>query len=248
MIARLPLFQPDWCAPENVVAFTTTTVGGISEGDCATLNLGTHVNDNPQHVAENRLRLQQQVGEAVELCWLNQTHSDIIIDADNYDSVVEGDAATARHNNRACVVMTADCLPVLLCNASGTRVAALHCGWKGLHQNLINKTIRTHFDDDDDAVIAWLGPAIGQDSYEVDDGLFQRFVGLDAAHVEAFIANRDGHYLMNLYTIARRQLQNSGVSSAHIFGGDFDTFTDSRCFSHRRSPKSGRMASVIYLR
>lgn len=259
----LPVFTPRWSAPPTIVALTTTTAGGVSEGDWATLNLGTHVGDNPMHVGENRRRLQSHIGDAVQLCWLRQTHSDIIIDADNYsyahatggsdtdtehDSdvvVVEGDASTATQTNRACVVMTADCLPVLLCNATGTRVAALHCGWKGLHHDLIGKTLTKHFGREN--VIAWLGPAIGKASYEVDDGLYQRFVAQNRDYAAAFTANRAGHYLLDLYAIARLQLQRANVAPQQIFGGDFDTLTDARCFSHRRSPNSGRMASVIFI-
>ncbi len=242
----LPVIHPDWDAPTSVVAFTTTTAGGISQGDCTSFNLGAHVGDHPEHVAENRRRLQSAVGENVQLCWLQQTHSDIIIHTNNYTGVVEGDAAVSTQRHRACVIMTADCLPVLLCNREGNRVAALHCGWRGLAHNLIGKTLTRHFPNDN--VIAWLGPAIGQPSYEVDTALYQRFVAIDSAFSSAFLANRPQHYLMNLYAVARLQLRQSGVAHNAIFGGDFDTFSDARCFSHRRSAASGRMASVIFWR
>lgn len=241
----LPVFTPQWSAPANVVALTTTTQGGVSKGDYATLNLGAHVGDNPQHVNENRQRLQQHIGIGVQLCWLEQTHSDIIINVDSYTDVTEGDAATTAQRHKACVVMTADCLPVLLCNHAGTRVAALHCGWKGLLHNLIGKTISAYFSGEN--VIAWLGPAIASASYEVDERLYQRFVATNASYANAFTANRSGHYLFDLYDIARWQLQAAHLAPQHIFGGNFDTFTDAQCFSHRRSSNSGRMASVIYL-
>lgn len=243
-MTTLPVIYPDWNVPANITAFTTTVDGGVSEGDCRSLNVGDHVGDNPAHVAENRKRLQSHVGQGVQLCWLRQTHSDIIIDVADYQGVVEGDASVSRQANMACVVMTADCLPVLLCNHEGSKVAALHCGWKGLYQDLIGKTIRQHFADE--SVIAWLGPAIGQMSYEVDTGLYQRFTALDADYETAFSANRPGHYLFDLYAIARRQLAACGVASTTIFGGDFDTFSDPRCYSFRQSAKTGRMATVIY--
>lgn len=240
----LPVVRPNWSAPKSVVAFTTTTAGGVSECSYASLNLGDHVGDNPEHVAENRKRLQQFAG-GVKLCWLQQTHSDIVVNADEYVDVVEGDASVTTQSQRACVIMTADCLPVLLCNQLGTRVAAIHCGWKGLYQDLIRQTIETYFSND--RVIAWLGPAIAQQSYEVDEGLYQRFVAANPEYGAAFNANRSGHYLMNLYTIAKQQLLSVGVVPSQIFGGEFDTFTDLRYFSHRRNAKSGRIASIIYL-
>ncbi len=184
----------------------------------------------------------------VGVCWLNQTHGDTIVDADNDDNhatVAEGDAAIATRKNHACVIMTADCLPVLLSNRQGTRVAALHCGWQGLYQDLIGKTLTQHFDGEQ--VIAWLGPAIGAQSYEVDDGLYQRFTTRDSDYANAFTANRVHHYLMDLYAVARLQLQRAGVLNSDIFGGNFDTLTDARFFSHRRSAKSGRIASIIYI-
>lgn len=244
MLQSLSVIIPDWSAPVNVTAFTTTIDGGISTGDCAHLNLGTHVGDNPQHVVSNRQRLQQHVGSAVELCWLHQTHSDMILNADNYRGVVEADAAVTGKRNTACVVMTADCLPVLLCNVAGTKIAALHCGWKGLLHHLIGKTLTEYFADE--MVLAWLGPAIGQNSYEVDESLYQRFIQKNKHYVGAFINSRPGHYLFDLYHIAHLQLQVGGVSTTRIYGGGFDTFTDRRFFSYRRSAHTGRMASVIY--
>ncbi len=244
MPQQLAVIAADWSVPSTVVAFTTTTAGGVSEGACASFNLATHVDDNPEHVAENRRRLQAAIGSEVRLSWLRQTHSDIIVNADSYGGVVEGDAAVAGQPGRACVVMTADCLPVLLCNKQATRVAALHCGWRGLYNHLIQKVIANDFAGD--CVIAWLGPAIGPQSYEVDESLCQRFAAADQRYAEAFSANRPGHYLMDLYAIARRQLVSAGVAVGDIYGGNFDTLTDARFFSHRRNARSGRMASVIY--
>ncbi len=272
----LPVIAPRWNAPSNVVAFTTTVDGGVSVGSYQSFNLGTHVGDNLDAVAHNRLLLQQFVGNKANLHWLNQTHSDIIVNLDmlsndmvaecgEYSECSEGDASFTSQKHNACIVMTADCLPVLLCNRSGTKVAALHCGWQGLAKNLIQKAINVYFsnsgkemnNEGDDAVIAWLGPAIAQSSYEVDEKLYQRFVSLDKAYQSAFVASRSGHYLMSLYDIARQQLQTVGVPSNNIFGGDYDTLTDERFFSHRRScqqgskedyGKTGRIASVIYLR
>lgn len=240
----LSVIRPDWNVPANITAFTTTIDGGVSVGNCAGLNLGKHVGDNPLHVIENRSRLQQYVGTDVKLCWLQQTHSDIIVDLANYHGVMEGDAAVSEQANTACVVMTADCLPVLLCNQAGTKVAALHCGWKGLYQDLIGKTLREYFADE--VVTAWLGPAIGQASYEVDTGLHQRFIELDSCYQSAFSANREGHYLFDLTRIARQQLRANNLVDENIFGGHFDTFTDPRYYSYRQNPKTGRIATLIF--
>lgn len=244
-MSNMTVVTPDWQVPNHVKALTTTVYGGVSQGDCESLNLGDHVGDNPDHVVENRLRLQRYIGESVQLCWLKQTHSDIVVDVSDYHHVVEGDAAVSNRQNTACVVMTADCLPVLLCNEQGTRVAALHCGWKGLYQDVIGKTLQTHFAGDN--VTAWLGPAIGQASYEVDERLYRRFTQLDSRYQSAFSANRVGHYLFDLYHVAKQQLRRHHVLQERIFGGGFDTFTDERFFSYRRCSTAGRIATLIYL-
>ncbi len=240
----LPIIEPDWQVPKNIKALMTTVIGGVSVGDCAGLNLGDHVGDNLAHVKKNRQILQKYIGRDVKLCWLNQTHSDIIVDLSDYRGVVEADASVTTEKNIACVVMTADCLPVLLCNQTGTRVAALHCGWKGLYQNLIGKTIGQYFTDE--PVTAWLGAAIGQKNYEINETLYQRFTQLNPDYQSAFIGHRSGHYLFDLTDIARQQLQAIGVASQNIFGGNFDTFSDSRFYSYRQSPNTGRMATLIY--
>ncbi|MGY0399805.1 MAG: peptidoglycan editing factor PgeF [Ostreibacterium sp.] len=241
----LPVIMPEWDAPKHVVAFTTTTSGGVSQGHYHSLNVGHHVGDNPSSVNQNRACLQQHVGYEVQLCWLNQTHSDTIINLSDYDVAIEADAAVTIKKNQACMIMTADCLPVLLCNKTGTKVAALHCGWRGLEQNLIGKTLSQYFDNE--RIVAWLGPAIGQKSYEVNEKLYQRFVMQDKIFTRAFSSHRIGHYLFDLSEIARRQLYAAGVPSDAIYGGGFDTFTDSRFFSYRQNNKTGRLATIIYL-
>ncbi len=241
----LSVTYPNWNVPSNVKAFTTTVNGGVSIGDYTGLNLGNHVGDSLSDVEENRQRLQNYIGQDIQLCWLNQIHSDIIIDLLNYQNVIDADASVTSQKNRACLVMTADCLPVLLCNQSGTKVAALHCGWKGVYQNLIGKMLEQHFSDE--VVIAWLGPAIAQSSYEVDEKLYQHFIQLSPQYQSAFLANRVGHYLFDLTNIAKQQLQNSGVAVENIFAGNFDTFSDHNYYSYRRNAKTGRMATLIYL-
>lgn len=237
------IIRPHWHTPPNIKAFTTTIFGGVSTGNYQGLNLGTHVGDDEKKVTENRQRLQHYVGQSVKLCWLQQTHSDIIANLSDYHNIIEADAAVSHRINQACVVMTADCLPVLLCNHSGSKVAALHCGWQGLYQNLIAKTIQQYFLNE--TVIAWLGPAIAQKSYEVDEKLYQQFVALNSGYQQAFSATQPGHYLFDLYDIAKQQLAALGIRE-NVYGGDFDTFTDSRFYSYRQNAKTGRMATIIY--
>lgn len=241
----LPLISADWSAPANVRAFVTTVSGGVSQGSYAALNLGQHVGDNPADVRENRKHLQQSLGNAVKLRWLRQTHSDIIADDDNYICDMEADAAVTELHNQACVVMTADCLPVLLCHQQAKRVAALHCGWRGLHKNLIAKVLDNYFAGEQQQVLAWLGPAIGATSYEVDEQLFQRFKKIDPAYGKAFRANRPGHYHFDLGEIAKQQLRQAGILPTAISGGDWDTYSDEQFFSYRRNANCGRMATVI---
>lgn len=236
---------PDWPAPCGVKAFSTTSDGGFSQGCYTGFNLGNHVGDNPQHVVKNRAYLQAWAGDKVRLCWLKQTHSDIVVNLIDYEGEIEADAAVSSQKNTACLVMTADCLPILLCNQAGTKVAALHCGWRGLYQQLISKTLQQYFSGD--TVIAWLGPAIGQASYEVDEKLYQQFIQLDKSYQSAFKFNRDGHYLLDLYQVARFQLTGCGVFPSHCFGGGFNTYDELRFFSYRRQNPTGRMVTGIYL-
>jgi len=236
----------DWPAPDAVVAFTTTRQGGLSVSPYESLNVGDHVGDIFKNVVANRQCLQRYVGRHVRLLWLKQVHGANVVNCEYALSVPEADASVAGCRGYACVVMTADCIPVLLCNHIATKVAALHCGWPGLYQGLIKKTLAKYFAND--RVMAWLGPAIGQYSYEVDARLYDKFGDLDSSYQRAFINHRRGHYLLDLYAIARQQLVQAGLVSSDVYGGGFDTFTDTRFYSYRRRQTTGRMASVIYLR
>lgn len=240
----IEIIRPHWQVPKHIQALTTTTLGGVSQGSYASFNLGEHVGDQPNAVAKNRQILSNYLGASVALCWLNQIHSDICIDLSSYHGVVDADAATTNRLNQACVVMTADCLPVLLCDSRGQRVAALHCGWKGLLKQLIPQVIHRYFSGE--SVTVWLGPAIAPQSYEVDEPIYQQFIAVDWTYQRAFEVSRSGHYYFNLYTIARQQLLACGVADEAITGGAFNTFSDPRCYSYRRNARAGRMATLIY--
>ncbi len=241
------IIKPDWKAPEHIHAFVTTRTGGFSEAPYNSLNLGEHVGDDLHNVKTNRELLRECLDLPKDPVWLNQVHGKKIVSADlNYECPPEADGSFAKLPNKICIVLTADCLPVLLTNKKGSMVAALHCGWKGLAANIISECL-TLFARQQDEVMAWLGPAIGPKIYEVSQELRDTFVNINPSYETAFLDARPQHCLMNLYEIARQQLSAGGVKL--ITGGDFCTFEDSENFySYRRDQgKTGRMATAIWM-
>lgn len=237
--------QPDWPAPKNVKAVSTTRVGGVSEGVWNSLNLGDHVNDNPLHVAENRKRLAQALALPNEPLWLKQVHG---IDVAGEDVLEQGFCADARISkiaNQVCVVMTADCLPALICDRRGKQVAAVHAGWRGLVSGILEQTV-SQFEAEPDELLVWLGPAIGSKAFEVGEEVRDAFVAHQEDAYQAFVSNRSGHYLANIYMLAKQRLNRAGVDA--IYGGDHCTYTEEeRFFSYRRDGETGRMASLIWM-
>jgi polyphenol oxidase len=243
MLSEIDLVFPGWPAPANVMALQTTRLGGYSSRPYASLNLGDHVGDDPLVVAANRQRLNRFV--PTEPLWMRQVHGTNVIDAALASCLPEADAAIARAPDAVCCVMTADCLPVLLCDHAGTVVAAVHAGWRGLLHGVIEATIDTmHVPSS--GLLAWLGPAIGPQAFEVGDEVRQAFVHVDENARHAFTPQADGKWLADIYLLARQRLQGAGVAQIH--GGEFCTHTDSaRFFSYRRDGVTGRMASMIWL-
>jgi len=242
MMNRSLFVIPDWSAPEQVHAGTTCRQGGVSLPPYDSLNLAQHVGDDPQAVAQNRQRLALP-GEP---CWLQQVHGVKVakLDAPTTD-IIEADAAYTRQVGVICAVLTADCLPVLLCDTSGSEVAAIHAGWRGLCDGVIEATVG-HFSASTDKLMAWLGPAIGPEVYEIGEEVRQSFVDRDPQATQAFVATRPGHWLMDLYALARQRLQHLGVGQ--ISGGQYCTYQDAtRFYSYRRDGITGRMASLIWL-
>lgn len=239
---------PDWPVPPNVRALITTRRGGVSRGVYASLNLGDHVNDDPVAVAQNRALVSARI-DARPL-WLKQVHGTRVVDAaDCLDSapnvVPEADASWARQSRVACTVMTADCLPVLFCDRAGTVVAAAHAGWRGLLDGVLEATIDA-MDVPGGEVMAYFGPAIGPQAFEVGDEVRSAFVALSGDAAAAFQAGSRGKWLADIYRLARLRLSAKGVE--HVFGGDYCTVTDAaRFFSYRRDGQTGRMASMIWL-
>lgn len=236
-------FRPDWPAPANVHALQTTRLGGVSSGPWASLNLGDHVGDDPAAVATNRARIA--AGLPAEPLWMKQVHGVVVADADRAEVAPEADAAVARAEGRVCAVMTADCLPILLCDRDGTVVGAAHAGWRGLCGGVIEATVAA-MAVAPGRLMAWLGPAIGPSAFEVGDEVRTAFVAADASAGAAFSPGRDGKWLADIYELARQRLATLGVSDVH--GGNHCTVGESETFfSYRRDGVTGRMATLIWL-
>lgn len=237
---------PDWPAPPNVKAATTLRTGGVSEGAFFSLNLGSHVGDDPGAVIENRRLVRSALKLPAEPTWLNQVHGIEVVDASRDAATPPAaDASIARGPGAVCVVMTADCLPVLFCDREGTRVGAAHAGWRGLAGGVLGATIKA-LDVPPSELMAWLGPAIEQDAFEVGDEVREAFLKLAPDNAAAFRANARSRWQADLYQLARNELARQGVTAVH--GGGFNCFADSeRFFSYRRASRTGRMASLVWL-
>jgi hypothetical protein len=241
-MADLPLIISDWPAPANVKALQTTRLGGVSTGAYASLNLGDHVKDLPQHVATNRQLLSAYMPS--EPVWLNQVHGVRVIDAALSSCLESADASFSNRKQVVCVTMTADCLPVLLCDQAGTAVAAIHAGWRSLCDGVIEATVAA-MPVQAGQLMAWLGPAIGPEAFEVGSEVRAQFIARDARAESAFTAKGD-KWLGDLYTIARQRLQGLGVTQ--VYGGGRCTYNEPETFfSFRRDGDTGRMGTFIWL-
>lgn len=244
MLQNMPEWiVPDWPAPQSVQALSTTRIGGCSQPPWDSFNLGEHVGDIPENVAKNRSRLRAQTRLPSEPLWLEQLHGcDVLVEK---GPACRADARFSRQAGEVCAVMTADCLPVLLCSNDGSAVAAVHAGWRGLAAGVLEQALHC-FDRPASAIIAWLGPAIGQDAFEVGDEVREAFLKQNQQAEAAFVSSGQGKWRADIYALARQRLQTWGVT--RVYGGDFCTYTDSRrFFSYRRDGCTGRMASLIWL-
>ncbi|HQU14866.1 MAG: hypothetical protein B7Z66_01385 [Chromatiales bacterium 21-64-14] len=237
---------PDWPAPPSVGAAVTTRQGGVSVGPYRSLNLGDRVGDDPRAVAENRARVMAALALPAMPDWLEQCHGTRVLrlPADARDW--RADAAWTADPGVVCAVLTADCLPVLLCDRAGTRVAAVHAGWRGLAAGVVEAAVAALATPGRE-LLAWLGPAIGPSAFEVGDEVRQGFLAPDSASADAFRPSRPGHWHADLSALARRRLTQCGVEAA--FGGDDCTYREAnRFFSYRRDRVTGRMAALIWIR
>lgn len=244
---------PEWPAPDGVRAFSTLRSGGFSaapyHGDASGergLNFGLHVGDDPDRVLENRALLRDRLPS--EPVWLNQVHGVTVVDAAVCSGVPDADASFTCEKGIVCVVMTADCLPVLLCTADGKAVAAAHAGWRGLAAGVLENTVAALRRNSSAEIMAWLGPAIGRDAFEVGEDVREAFIRKDSLLETAFRAypGREGKYLADIYELARRTLEMAGVTG--VFGGGFCTVSEAeRFYSYRRDGVTGRMATGIWM-
>jgi YfiH family protein len=241
---------PVWPAPARVQALCTTRGGGTSLPPYDSMNLGKHVGDAASAVAENRSILQQAI--SARPVFLSQVHGTQVksIDGNSVDSA-QADGSVTFESDVACTIMVADCLPVLLTNAEGTLVAAAHAGWRGLAgqggQGILESTLAAFGGRE---VLAWLGPCIGPQAFEVGADVRDVFVTHDRAAVAMFVKKTKDKWLADLQGLARLRLAALGVTQ--IYGNDgsraWCTFSNpARYFSHRRDQVSGRMAACIWL-
>ena len=244
MSGPLEFVAPAWSLP-RVRVLSTTRIGGVSRGACASLNLATHVGDDPAAVAENRRLLRIAGGLPAEPLWLEQVHGVDVVVHSGQPGVPRADATVAFEPGRVCVVMTADCLPVVLADRRGTRVGIAHAGWRGLAGGVIEATVAA-LGCAPEALVAWLGPAIGQSAFEVGPEVREAFVSCEPRADACFEANPRGRHQADLRALARLALARSGV--VDVAASDDCTATDrSRYFSHRRDGASGRMATLAWL-
>lgn len=237
---------PDWPAPANVVAWSTTRLGGVSEAPFDSFNPASHVGDRPHWVQQNRRLLFEQLRLPSEPFWLEQVHGVELLNLDEQAKSNVADGSYSTILNHVCLVQTADCLPVLFCDRGGKQVAAVHAGWRGLQAGILERAVSV-FKAQASELLVWLGPAISKQHFEVGEELRQAFVA-DSNQAELAFkpAARAGHYWADLYLLARMRLQALGVE--HIYGGDYCSYADSRrFFSYRRDGRCGRMATLIYL-
>ncbi|WP_372384641.1 peptidoglycan editing factor PgeF [Vibrio sp. BS-M-Sm-2] len=245
----MSLIIPNWNAPNNVKAFASTRVGGFSTDAYQGLNLGTHVGDDASLVENNRTWLKQQANMPAAPVWLNQTHStDVITVLEPMASVLDADGAFTTAKGVVCSAMTADCLPVILTDTKGTQVAAVHAGWRGLAGGILENAVAKFSNlDSENKIIAWLGPAIGKQAFEVGDDVLEAFVRFDLQAKLAFAAKAEpGKWLANMSQLATQRLEKVGVSE--VTDSNLCTFADPDLFySYRRDGITGRQATFIWL-
>jgi len=246
---------PDWPAPVCVRAAFTLRAGGVSRPPYDSLNLGSRVGDDDKAVVENRRRVRDLLRLPHEPAWLTQTHGTNVLDLTEVEAArlseadavrfLEADAAVARGSGTVCAIQVADCLPVLFTNREGSVVGAAHAGWRGLCAGVLESTVRK-LGVQGARLLAWLGPAIGPDHFEVGDEVRAAFLTADPDSGAAFVANSRGRWQCDLYALARRRLATLGLSE--VYGGGWSTYGDrGRFFSYRRDGVCGRMAALIWI-
>ncbi len=251
--------QPNWIVPEHIKAFTTTRQGGMSHAPYQSYNLAEHVADNYQNVKKNRQQLRRFLPN--DPVWLNQIHSHNIVEARESMQGSDADGSYSLSKNQVCVVMTADCLPVLLTNKTGTIIAAVHAGWRGLADGIIEVAVKKIMIESNTMakdIIAWLGPAIGSESFEIGEDVRECFLTpeFDAQainHCFVTCTNKEHEhqndtikYLANMKALAKIRLSALGIHA--IYTDDNCSYKNEQLFySYRRDGQTGRMATVIWM-
>lgn len=242
----MSLISPTWSAPASVNVLSTTRIGGVSNAPFDSFNLGDHVGDNHNDVVLNREKLIALGQLPTAPTWLNQVHSTTVVHLPNQAFLATPPLADAAYTNQAkqvCCVMTADCLPVVICNREGTEVAAVHAGWKGLLDGILENTVDQFASND---LIAWCGPAIGEQAFEVGSEVKALFCEKDPQAIHAFIpsTNHDKCFA-NLAMLATQRLNSAGVHDVHY--SNLCTYQNTETFfSYRKEGITGRQATLIW--
>lgn len=262
---------PDWPAPANIHAATTLRTGGVSVGVYGSLNPAMHVGDDADLVTQNRQIIKSLLGLPSDPVWLDQIHSHRAVQAVTSQPLQQADASYTSESGIVCAVMTADCLPLLMCSTDGSQVAAVHAGWRGLLTGVVSNTVSAmqipldppfakreagQFDTADSNsslckrggrgdLLVWLGPAIGPDCFEVGAEVRDAFLAKSAVFIPAFKPQSNGKWLADIYQLARIDLGLLGIDK--VYGGGFCTVTEQeRFYSYRRDKQTGRMATLIW--
>jgi polyphenol oxidase len=234
--------QPDWPTPTNIHAVTTLRTGGVSLGEYGSLNPASHVGDDSALVTCNRRIIRSMLNLPSEPVWLNQTHSNLAVQAVITSNPLDADASFTQEPGIVCAVMTADCLPLLVCSSDGAKIAAIHAGWRGLLNGIIDNTLSALQTTD---LLIWLGPAIGPEHFEVGEEVRSLFLSKSMNYTPAFKQHTPGKWLADIYELARINLRTLGIKN--IYGGHYCTVTDKKQFySYRRDKVTGRMATLIW--
>jgi len=250
MHPTLTTLSPHWGAPDKVKAFCTNRLGGVSVSPYASLNLANHVNDDADHVSQNQQLLNQALSLPSPPRWLNQTHSTQVLSFSKVQAGLrDGDGALTADPHVICSVLTADCLPLLVCNIDGSLVGAIHAGWKGLADGIIPKAIKKMLKNDvlPQNILVWIGPHISQSAYEVGQDIKTYFESVSQEYICGFNPGALGKWHLDMSAIARLQLRDGGIHLNNIYEAGICTYSNPDYFSYRRNGETGRQASMIWL-
>jgi YfiH family protein len=246
----MELIFPTWQAPNNIKAFTSTRTGGCSKAPFDSLNVGDHVGDDNNLVQENRNMLIDEACRALSFNrdiqfspqWLKQEHTTLISTDDQPITHTACDGHFTRSKGVICTIMTADCLPVFICNRSGTEVALLHAGWRGLADGIVEKALNL-FSNNPNELLVHCGPAITQRNFEVGNEVKKMIGGSDIFYKNN--PNKQGHCYADLIGLLGERMEKFDIQYSH---SDMCTYSDEeRFFSYRRESVTGRIVSMLWI-